>query len=58
MDAASTYLGGRHRVVGHNLRMLQAVELLFGRHGRIIFTMHVLQDAQVITPVKRNVKRT
>lgn len=45
IDAAASYLGGRHRVVGHNLAMLRLVEELFGRPGRIVFTMHVLQDA-------------
>jgi hypothetical protein len=53
MDAASSYLGGRHRVIGHNLRAFEAVELLFGRSGRIVATMHVLQDAGVIRPARR-----
>lgn len=48
MDAAASYLGGRHRVVGHNLAAFQAIELLFGRPGRIVATLHVLQDAGVI----------
>jgi hypothetical protein len=45
IDAASSYLGGRHRVVGHNLAMLRLVEEMFGRRGRLVFTLHVLQDA-------------
>lgn len=45
IDAASSYLGGRHRVVGHNLAMLRLVEDMFGRRGRVVFTLHVLQDA-------------
>lgn len=49
MDAASTYLGGRHRVVGHNLRALEAIELLFGRAGRTVAVLHILQDARIIT---------
>lgn len=53
MDAASSYLGGRHRVVGHNLSAFQAIELLFGRPGRIVATMHVLQDAGVIAGAGR-----
>jgi hypothetical protein len=48
MDASASYLGGRHRVVGHNLAAFQAIELLFGREGRIVATLHVLQDAGVL----------
>lgn len=49
MDMAASYLGGRHRVVGHNLRAFEAIELLFGRDGRIVATLHVLEDAGIIT---------
>jgi len=45
MDAAASFLGGRHRVVGHDLTMLAIVEERFGRPGRIVFALHLLQDA-------------
>jgi hypothetical protein len=45
VDEAARYLGGRHRVVGHDLRALQAIELLYGRRGLIVAAMHLLQDA-------------
>ena len=48
MDAAAAYLGGRHRVVGHNLRAVQGIELLFGREGRKVAVLHMLEDAGVI----------
>jgi hypothetical protein len=48
MDAAAAYLGARHRAVGHNLRALRAIEDLFGRRGRIIATVHILQDASIL----------
>lgn len=48
IDEAAAYLGGRHRVVGHNLKMARAIEDLFGREGLIVFTCHLLQDAGVI----------
>jgi len=48
VDAASGYLGGRHRVVGHNLKMAHVVEDLFGRPGLVVFTCHVLQDAGIL----------
>jgi len=51
MDEASAYLGGKHRVVGHNIDALRAVKLLYGPDGakaRKVFTCHFLQDAQVL----------
>lgn len=48
MDAAAAYLGARHRAVGHNLRALRAIEDLFGRRGRIVATVHILQDAGIL----------
>jgi hypothetical protein len=57
IDAAAAYLGGRHRVVGHNLKMARAVEDLFGRDGLIVFTCHLLEDAGVLVPARRATKR-
>lgn len=48
MDEASSYLGGRHRAVGHNRKMLNLVEEIFGYQGRIIATIHILQDAGIL----------
>jgi hypothetical protein len=48
IDAAAGYLGGRHRVVGHNRKMARAIEDLFGRRGLTVFTCHVLQDAGIL----------
>jgi hypothetical protein len=53
IDAAASYLGGRHRVVGHNLKMARAIEDLFGRRGLVIFTCHLLEDAGIITGRKK-----
>lgn len=58
IDAAAAYLGGRHRVVGHNLKMARAVEDLFGRPGLLVFTCHVLQDARILAPAKTSRKRS
>lgn len=57
IDAAAAYLGGRHRVVGHNLRMARAIEDLFGRPGLVVFTMHLLQDARILAPPARASRR-
>jgi hypothetical protein len=54
IDAAAAYLGGRHRVVGHNLKMARAIEDLFGRAGLVVFTCHLLQDAGILTRQQRS----
>jgi hypothetical protein len=53
MDAATRFLGGKHRVVGHDLRALRAMSELFGRRGLVIAAMHIFEDVGVIRRMPR-----
>ena len=53
MDAfAGIVPGGAHRAVGHDLKMLALIEDLYGERGKIIWTMHILADAHIISRKK------
>lgn len=44
MDIYSKQLGGRHRLLGHDLKGIRTCEEIFGRRGRVIACCHWLQD--------------
>jgi len=50
MDAfAQIVPGGAHRAVGHDLKMLRFIESEYGKPGKTIWAMHILEDARIIT---------
>jgi hypothetical protein len=48
MDWAVRVIGPGHQVVMHGRAAVQAMELLYGRPGRVIACMHVLEDLRII----------
>ena len=48
MDYAVRILGPKHQVIMHDLKAVKAMELLFGRKGKIVACMHILEDLEVI----------
>jgi len=48
MDWHARYLGPGHRIAGHSLQMLDAVELLLGADARREALLHLLVDLRVI----------
>jgi hypothetical protein len=53
MDWAVRVLGPRHQLVMHGASAVRAMELLFGKRGRIIACIHILQDLGVEYKKKR-----
>lgn len=48
MDFAVRVIGPGHQIVMHNRDAVKAMELLFGRRGRLIATMHILEDLHIV----------
>jgi hypothetical protein len=48
MDAAVKRLGPQHRQVNHIYPFIEAVDLLFGRSGKMVALLHLLLDMDII----------
>ena len=48
MDYAVRVIGPGHQVVMHNRDAVVAMELLFGRKGRVVAAMHIFEDLRII----------
>ena len=48
MDWAVHFVGPGHQVVMHNAGAVRAMELLYGRPGRVVACLHILEDLRVI----------
>jgi hypothetical protein len=53
MDWSVRVIGPRHQLVMHGASAVRAIEVLFGRRGKIIACMHILQDLDVEYKKKR-----
>jgi hypothetical protein len=49
MDYAVRVIGPNHQIVLHDRRALDAMELLYGKQGRVVAALHILQDLHIIT---------
>lgn len=47
MDWAVRVIGPGHQVVMHGASAVRAMELLYGRPGRIVACLHILQDLKL-----------
>ncbi len=58
IDAAVKWMGGGHRIVHHNIKILDAIELFAGKEGRKIALLHLLIDNKIVNAeiVKRAIK--
>jgi hypothetical protein len=48
MDWHVRFLGAGHRIAGHSLQMLDAIELLLGSKARREALLHLLVDAHIV----------
>src|SRR5215472_669728 len=48
MDWHVRFLGAGHRIAGHSLQMLDAIELLLGAEARREALLHLLVDARIV----------
>jgi len=48
MDWHARFLGPGHRIAGHSLQMLDAIELLLGPEARKEALLHLLVDARIV----------
>jgi hypothetical protein len=48
MDWHVRFLGPGHRIAGHSLQMLDAIELLLGSNARREALLHLLVDAHIV----------
>lgn len=61
MDSAVKVVGPRHRFLMHGAAAVRAMQLLYGRAGRVVAGLHLLQDLGILrgdTPMPRDTRGT
>lgn len=48
MDWAVKAIGPAHQVVMHDAGAVRAMELLYGRRGRVVACLHILEDLRIV----------
>jgi hypothetical protein len=49
LDYAVRVIGPSHQIVMHDIRALDAIEILFGVEGRVVACVHIMHDLNILS---------